>query len=577
MGPPGTAAVGRALAGAERRGTVAASSGSPTSIRATHYGAEGVGTWLWVARRSGQSHRWASRSSSSRRLRPGPWQRHADLLGGADERDGPHGRRQEAAGRSQLHLADDGHATLRERAHAGGEEADQARAPNPAVPQPRRRRPAGRSRRAAGPRRCSRSHRPRPRRPATAAPTSSRTQFAGLAQATSPDTSGEPPDPWVAAGPEHIVQAVNLSLRITDRQGGGALDLDLPTFFQLPPNTFDSDPHVIYDSLHGRWLATEVSWDCDASRYPACNFGHGYIDFAVSRTADPTGSWDIGLHLLPGSPAGLPGAREPAPTRSGSPATSSGWSRATDCVRILPVPRRRRDLHGLGRCARPADRLTVLESVFPASTHRSRHPTDWFTPRVAVQVPATSSRMHIVAQYDFGTGTIGLGYVAAARLGKGRHPPLRASRQPYRRVPTGDRVRRPDPGSVAPRQPGSPATITEAVDSRPTDAIWQGDRLVLVSTAGCTPTSRHDLRDCVRVTELDTSTVGSGAERHRHPQAGLPGRQERRGPVHGRRRPDRRWDPSRWLDRVVGERQRLPVVVDGPSTPRRHLEHAQRR
>ena len=47
-----------------------------------------------------------------------------------------------------------------------------------------------------------------------------RTEFDGLAQASSSETSGEPPDPWVAVGPEHIVQAVNLSLRVTDRQGG---------------------------------------------------------------------------------------------------------------------------------------------------------------------------------------------------------------------------------------------------------------------------------------------------------------------------------------------------------------------
>ena len=66
----------------------------------------------------------------------------------------------------------------------------------------------------------------------------------------------------------------------------------------------------------------------------------------------------------------------------------------------------------------------------------------------------------------------------------------------------------------APRQPGSPGTIVDAVDSRPTDAIWQGDRLVLVSTAGCTPATDIALRDCVRVTELNTSTVGPALNAH---------------------------------------------------------------
>ena len=95
----------------------------------------------------------------------------------------------------------------------------------------------------------------------------------------------EPPDPWVAVGPEHIVQAVNLSLRITDRQGTLAVpDVTLADFFGLPtdPVSFNTDPHVIYDSLHGRWLMTEASWDCDTSFGNA--YGTGYIDFAVSRT-----------------------------------------------------------------------------------------------------------------------------------------------------------------------------------------------------------------------------------------------------------------------------------------------------
>ena len=129
-------------------------------------------------------------------------------------------------------------------------------------------------------------------------PSAFKSSFDGLAQSTSPATSGEPPDPWVAVGPEHIVQAVNLSIRITDRQGGAPDDVTLPDFFQLPADTFDSDPHVIYDSLHGRWLATEVSWDCDASD-PTVQFGHGYIDFAVSRTTDPLGIWDIGFVYFP--------------------------------------------------------------------------------------------------------------------------------------------------------------------------------------------------------------------------------------------------------------------------------------
>ncbi len=56
------------------------------------------------------------------------------------------------------------------------------------------------------------------------------TGFDGLTRTTGPSTNVEPPDPWVAVGPDHVVQVVNLQMRITDRQGGHAIDVPLPDF-----------------------------------------------------------------------------------------------------------------------------------------------------------------------------------------------------------------------------------------------------------------------------------------------------------------------------------------------------------
>ena len=47
---------------------------------------------------------------------------------------------------------------------------------------------------------------------------------------------------------------------------------------------------MIYDSLHGRWVAIELSWDCTTGGGAA--FGHGYLDIAISRTNNPRGLWD---------------------------------------------------------------------------------------------------------------------------------------------------------------------------------------------------------------------------------------------------------------------------------------------
>ena len=60
----------------------------------------------------------------------------------------------------------------------------------------------------------------------------------------------------------------------------------------MSPVSFNSDPHVIYDSLHGRWIMTEGQ-PGTATTPPGAgvNFGTGYIDYAISNTTDPTGTW----------------------------------------------------------------------------------------------------------------------------------------------------------------------------------------------------------------------------------------------------------------------------------------------
>jgi putative cell wall-binding protein len=60
----------------------------------------------------------------------------------------------------------------------------------------------------------------------------------------------------------------------------------------------------------------------------------------------------------------------------------------------------------------------------------------------------------------------------------------------------------------APRQPGSPSTIVDAVDGRPTDALWAEGRLHFSSTTNCTPAGDSAERACARITTLTTGTLG---------------------------------------------------------------------
>ena len=100
----------------------------------------------------------------------------------------------------------------------------------------------------------------------------------------------------MAAGPEHVVQAVNRAFRISDRSGNTIETVDMFDFFGLdeyynPGEVEFFDPRVIYDSLHARWFAIEASFDCFAT--PENTIGTGYIDFAISDGPDPTAGWSI--------------------------------------------------------------------------------------------------------------------------------------------------------------------------------------------------------------------------------------------------------------------------------------------
>jgi hypothetical protein len=128
----------------------------------------------------------------------------------------------------------------------------------------------------------------------------------------------------------------------------------------------------------------------------------------------------------------------------------------------------------------------------------------YFTPRVAMQTPATSSTLHTVIQSDNGAGGYDPAYISivgsavSGTLAVALEVDMDASGAAE------SWVEPPDP-----QQPGSPATVTSIIDARPSDAIWQGNRLLFVSNYGCTPAGDTTLRSCVRVTEVTTNSTGT--------------------------------------------------------------------
>jgi hypothetical protein len=270
------------------------------------------------------------------------------------------------------------------------------------------------------------------------------------------------------------------------------MDISLADFFgtsALSVTTYNADPRVIFDSFHGRWVATELSWDCDTSDV---NHGHGYIDVRISNTSDPSGVWS-GFYvyfndLLPDYPA---------------PGTSSDKVAFSSNVFAM--------LGGAGNCAAGANLgyagTDILVMDWTAILNITTLPIDeyvtsfdYFTPRVAVQTPATSAPLRMIIQKDVGGGILNVSYVTISGLvgGGGGTTATEVDL-------TAGNVIQDFKDPIAPRQPAG--NVTATVDSRPTDAIWQSNKLTFVSTQACTPTGDTESRDCVRVSQLNTSTA----------------------------------------------------------------------
>lgn len=129
--------------------------------------------------------------------------------------------------------------------------------------------------------------------PAVAAPTAG-TGFDGIASAQS-FCGCYPPDGAVAAGPSHVVAAVNTAFSVWSKSG--ALAAGYPkSLASLLTNagcySGISDPIAEYDGAAGRFMVGSLTYDTS---------NNSSICIAVSQTGDPTGSWNV--YAFPGDVA----------------------------------------------------------------------------------------------------------------------------------------------------------------------------------------------------------------------------------------------------------------------------------
>jgi hypothetical protein len=320
---------------------------------------------------------------------------------------------------------------------------------------------------------------------ATSTPAIDEPGFTGLS-AGGPLTNLEPADSSVAVGPDNVVQIVNAGIRFTNRVGKlSVADLGLGTFFAAAGRTVSS-PRVIYDALHGRWLAIEESWDCTPDAKAL--FGHGYIDLAVSRTTDPTGIWDVYPLKF--------NDQLPDMATVGVSTDKVGLS-----ANVYPFE---------SRCTFGTTFTGSYLAAIDWSGLTARHGTiignnltdpGRFGVQVADQVPAISSALQFIDQANDGSGDVEYfmadGTTSAMTFAFNPSFDLASYGVAGPSLPL---------GGLLPQQPG-PSAITADIDNRLTGAVWRDSKLVTVSTYPCRPTGDDADRLCVRVTELNTSIV----------------------------------------------------------------------
>jgi len=134
---------------------------------------------------------------------------------------------------------------------------------------------------------------PTPSTTPTATPSpslSSNTSFNGIGLLAS--GGYVPPDTAVAAGPNYVLEAVNLEGEIFGKTGGAVKSFSLYSFFNISTSDNITDPRVLYDAPSGRWFAITSTFG------PSGAYGW---NLAVSATSDPTGAWYLYNYPTAGS------------------------------------------------------------------------------------------------------------------------------------------------------------------------------------------------------------------------------------------------------------------------------------
>jgi hypothetical protein len=262
------------------------------------------------------------------------------------------------------------------------------------------------------------------------------TQFAGINQSAG---GFYPPDPWVAVNSTYVVQITNSIVRVSNRAGTEISSTPEWALFGLPGDQFASDGRIIWDATHGRWVALSASFNSF--------FDNNYLALAVSDGADPTAGWSTYLIYY-------------ADWFPDYPSLAS----STDKIVMAD------DLFDFSEAFYGADINTITwASILGGGVinyHYCDTHTDQAHPRAAL-VLSPSADVHLITESTVDGGQWYFRVKGAGSCAEIVDATEFTGFAPFTMPP-------------APRQ--SPGDTIDVVDERPTDAVWQNNKLWWVST-----------------------------------------------------------------------------------------------
>jgi fibronectin type III domain protein len=287
-----------------------------------------------------------------------------------------------------------------------------------------------------------------------------------------------PPDTQIAVGPNHVLEAVNLEVRVWSRPTTTPhvlYDTDLASFFGV--SIFDfftivSDPRVVYDPISDRWFVSCVTLD-------PYLYLVGDWRIAVSKTNDPTGAYTLYQAEFNGEFPDFP---------------SLGLSDDKLAVtgNAFDLPTMSNFLGSEFLVANKADLVAGVSN--PASTYYG-HPQPVDTIQVAKSLSSTSKLYLAAVPADGGSKTLEIWSIdGVPGVGNGD-------------VATTTPLTLQAPLAVPPDavEPGSVRIMTN--DARLQDLSYRNGQLWMSSNTGCTPDGGATVRSCLHFAQVDTATM----------------------------------------------------------------------